>query len=123
MAEAKHTFVDDNPYLVYSPKAETTSEGGSGGGSGVPFFEISAEGEIQLVASEFMEILNKGIANGIMIDSATGLASDMIAMGYMNNAPSEGNVTFHIITVQNGDVAVLNFIALDANSKPVISMG
>ena len=119
--EYKNEFVDDNPYLVYSPKAETTSEGGSGGGGGVPFFEISAEGEIQLVASEFMEILNKGIANGIMSDSA--LTSDMIAMGYMNNVPSEGNVTFHIIVVQNGDVAVLNFVALDANSKPVLSMG
>lgn len=23
MAEAKHAFVDDNPYLVYSPIAET----------------------------------------------------------------------------------------------------
>lgn len=43
MAEAKHSFVDDYPYLVYSPNAETTSEGGSGGGAGFPVIEADAE--------------------------------------------------------------------------------
>jgi hypothetical protein len=45
MTEAKHSFVDDNPYLVYSPNAEATSEGGSGGGGGAGFPVIEANAE------------------------------------------------------------------------------
>lgn len=30
MAEAKHSFVDDYPYLVYAPDVETTFDGNSG---------------------------------------------------------------------------------------------
>lgn len=60
MAEAKHAFVDDNPYLVYSPNAETTSEGGSGGGgTGFPVIETNTEtGALSVTAGELTEMLN-----------------------------------------------------------------
>ena len=60
MAEAKHSFVDDNPYLVYSPNAETTSEGGSGGGAGFPVIEItdSETGALPVTAGALKTMLD-----------------------------------------------------------------
>lgn len=57
MTEAKHSFVDDNPYLVYSPKAETTSEGGSGG---VVFVTADEDGYPSMSAEEIAENANAG---------------------------------------------------------------
>lgn len=57
MAEAKHSFVDDNPYIVYSPNAETTSEGGSGG---LVVVTADADGYPSMSAEEIAENANAG---------------------------------------------------------------
>ena len=58
MAEAKHAFVDDNPYIVYSPKAEMTYDGNSGGGSGFHVIEMDANtGALSATAGELAEML------------------------------------------------------------------
>lgn len=62
MAEAKHAFVDDNPYLVYSPNAEMTydgnSGGGGGGGTGFPVIEMNAQtGALSVTAGTLKEML------------------------------------------------------------------
>lgn len=40
MVEAKHGFIDDNPYLVYSPDAEATASGSGGGGGNVAYVSM-----------------------------------------------------------------------------------
>lgn len=57
MAEAKHSFVDDNPYLVYSPNAEATSEDGSGG---LVVITADADGYPSMSAQEIFEAVEAG---------------------------------------------------------------
>lgn len=57
MAEAKHAFVDDNPYIVYSPNAETTSEGGSGS---LVVVTADTDGYPSMSAEEIAESVNAG---------------------------------------------------------------
>lgn len=60
MVEAKHEFIDDNPYLVYSPDAEATASGS--GGAGFPVVEASADtGALSVTAGELAELLNKNM--------------------------------------------------------------
>lgn len=56
MVEAKHEFIDDNPYLVYSPDAEATASGS--GGAGFPVVEVNGEtGALSKTAGELVEML------------------------------------------------------------------
>ena len=60
MVEAKHEFIDDNPYLVYSPDAEATASGSGGGG--FPVVEADADtGALSVTAGELAELLNKNM--------------------------------------------------------------
>ena len=65
MAEAKHSFVDDNPYLVYSPNAEATSEGGSGGGINIVYVTSDAENAYPSMSAE--EICESAKAGNLVI--------------------------------------------------------
>lgn len=59
MAEAKHAFVDDNPYLVYSPKAEMTYDGNSGG-AGLVVVTADTDGYPSMSAQEIFEAAEAG---------------------------------------------------------------
>lgn len=55
MSKDKHSFVDVNPYLVYSPEVEASSEDGSG--SGFPVIEFSSN-SLQIQAGKLLEMVN-----------------------------------------------------------------
>ena len=57
MVEAKHEFIDDNPYLVYSPDAEATTAGGGGGFPVVKSDEATTA--LSVTAGELAEMLEK----------------------------------------------------------------
>lgn len=58
MVEAKHEFIDDNPYLVYSSDAEATANG-SGGGGGFPVVGQDDESNITVKAGELVSMLKE----------------------------------------------------------------
>lgn len=73
MAEAKHSFIDDYPYLVYSPNAETTydgnSGGGGGGGTGFPVIEMNTQTSALLVTARKLIVM---LANSPVLTFSAG---------------------------------------------------
>lgn len=93
MAEAKHSFVDDNPYLVYSPNAETTSESGSG--DNIPIFKVTTDnGALSEKASDLITMCNNGfvyIVYGSNIED--GFNYGLLVSAY------EGEGSYHFVCV------------------------
>lgn len=119
MAEAKHSFVDDNPYLVYSPKAETTYDGNSGGGGGgdTSIFKITVDPETNVLsekAGDLATMCVNGLVYFIMGNIELGfnvvylLATMQIERGsYSFNfaffTPGETSVQFQTFTASSAD--------------------
>ena len=72
MAETKHEFIDDNPYITYTGKPETAydGEGGGGGGGGYELPIASADTLGGVKIGDGLEIAESGV---LSVDAETGV--------------------------------------------------
>ena len=121
MAEAKHSFVDDNPYIVYSPNAEMTydgnSGGGGGGGTGFPVIEMNTQtGALSVTADE----LNEMLENSPVLAFRNGTWYQFVSFIY-----EEGTGDFFkAFTIgQNDTILVLKWLASSLDDYPTPYQG
>lgn len=116
MAEAKHAFVDDNPYLVYTPNAEMTYDGNSGG-TGFPVITLDENGDIDITAGELKSIIENTPV--VICDLYQEVISYLYFVEY---TPSIGGYihTFFFISITNKTVTVLEFGATADDAKPTL---
>lgn len=127
MAEAKHAFVDDNPYLVYSPKAEMTYDGNSGGGGSggdTSIFKItinSETGSLSEKAGDLATMCDSGL-----VYLYHGKTEDGYRMSLLVSA--EGAEDYYSFSFADfsvlGDVPVtfVTYTASSANDYPIPSL-
>lgn len=96
MAEAKHEFIDDNPYIVYTGKPDTAYDGDNGGGGG--------GGGAESLICEY----NEGYLNKTVGEIYNAFANGQAVIYHAN--VSEGEDT------RSGDWASLNYISINGNS-------
>ena len=127
MAEAKHAFVDDYPYLVYSPNAETTSEGGSGGGGGgdTSIFRITENietGALSEKAGDLATMCDSGL-----VYKSSGSSENGYTMSLLVNANAEqGSYSFafaEFSVMGEEPVSFTIYKASSANDYPVYDEG
>lgn len=103
MAEAKHSFVDDNPYIVYSPNAETTSEGGSGG---LVVVTADTGGYPSMSAEEIAENANAG---------------KLVVFKNINNSDSYNLIGYNqlsaIVIRNNNTIAIFSNLAVNEGEE------
>lgn len=117
MAEAKHSFVDDNPYLVYSPNAEMTYNGnsGGGGGDGASFLVVgidSETGALQEITGG--EMLSQMKNNGPVL--ALSDAEYYLFLS-ANIDSGTGRYFFHGLGVDSTKVITVKYMSLTENGK------
>ena len=82
MAETKHEFIDDNPYITYTGKPDTAydGEGGGGGGGGytLPIASANTLGGVKV--GDGLEIAESGV---LSVDDEN---EAQIAVAYMPNS-------------------------------------
>lgn len=119
MVEAKHEFIDDNPYLVYSPDAEATASG-SGGGAGFPIIGFDAEtGALSVTAGELTEMLgNSPVMAKTDID---GDLSWYLFTRHFN--PAGGAYSFNAMCISNGAATILEWRTETADDYPTPYQG
>ena len=82
MAETKHEFIDDNPYITYTGKPDTAydGEGGGGGGGGYTLPIASADTLGGVKIGDGLEIAESGV---LSVDDEN---ETQIAVAYMPNS-------------------------------------
>ena len=66
--EYKKEFIDQNPYLVYSPDAEATESNGGGGG-GIEFIPVTYNEDVytfSISAKEIIELMKSKLCIGLL---------------------------------------------------------
>ena len=99
MVEAKHEFIDDNPYLVYSPDAEATASG-SGGGGNVAYVSM-IEGALNVKAGELYEMVQNQPVFVIWHDGET-----QGGIGYICEFNNAGESGYHFSLSTPGQEAI-----------------
>lgn len=115
MVEAKHEFIDDNPYLVYSPDTEATANGS--GGAGFPVIEMDDESEeLSVTAGELKEMLSKSPVILKRVLNNSMIRWYQIISLFVN----ENSYDFIGISVSNTEVTKITWSADTANDYPVL---
>lgn len=107
MSKDKHSFVDVNPYLVYSPEVEATSEGGSG--VGFPVIEFSSN-SLQIKASDLLAMVD---ASPVLFKYADGDSTE--TWGFIIKGFISSNAYYFNSLVSN---QVVRFVASSADLNP-----
>lgn len=122
MVEAKHEFIDDNPYLVYSPDAEATASGG-GGLQSIPWEYSDSTWTLKVKASELAEILNQAPAVIAGFDDGNGIIENIILLGYRITKVDDNNeYQFFGVIIQYSEefvVEPVTFRAATGDNYPV----
>ena len=116
MVEAKHEFIDDNPYLVYSPDAEATASGSGGGGGNVAYISM-IEGALNVKAGELYEMVQNQPVFVIWHDGET--VSDI---GYICEFNNAGGSSYHFSMTVPGEKSIefIGLAAATADDYPAI---
>lgn len=126
MAEAKHAFVDDNPYLVYSPNAETTYDGNSGGGGGdASIFKITENVETTALSEKAGDLATMCDSGFVILthgDAESGYTmSFMVAYFIEQGSYSFAFADFSVLG--EDPVSISLYTASSANDYPVYDAG
>ena len=115
MVEAKHEFIDDNPYLVYSPDAEATA---NGSGGGIPVIEVNGEGALSVTAGTLKNMMQSSPVAFSMLDDELLFWNILITYGDTGDA-----IVFKTVTVDftSGNVVSFAFAADSDDDYPTIS--
>ena len=126
MVEAKHEFIDDNPYLVYSPDAEATASGSGGGAIEKIDFEIDNDSNyvIKVAAGELIGKIKDHAVFFVCenSDDEPVKLTQGFVIGYGPGSDAGSFVFAVLVTSYNADkyeVACWSFTAADANSNPI----
>lgn len=114
MVEAKHEFIDDNPYLVYSPNAEATASGSGGGGGNVAYVS-NIGGALNVKAGELYEMVQNQPVFVIWHDSET-----QGGIGYICQFVNAGEHGYHFSMTIPGekDIEFIDMAAATADDYP-----
>ncbi len=118
--EYKNEFVDVNPYLVYSPDAEATASGDSGGGAGgITVLKFDQEGKIDITAGKLIELIETTLV--YIYDNYNGVISNIyFAVYYENVADPIYNFVF-MGAAPDGQTQIYTFTASTEADKPEIA--
>lgn len=113
MSEAKHEFVDDYPYLVYSSDNEATANGGTGGG-GISYVSLDYDG-LHVKAGELFEMVQKQV---VFFISPNG--NSAYGIGYICEAANAGDLGYHfsLVIPENDAMVYLDAAAATADDYP-----
>ena len=125
MVEAKHGFIDDNPYLVYSPDAEATTAGGGGTIEKISF-EIDGDSNyvIKVAAGELIEKIEDHAVFFVCenSDDEPVKLTQGFVIGYGPGSDTGSYVFAVLVTSYNTnayEIACWSFAAENASSYPI----